>query len=48
MFGFFLRGSGTIGADGFRLERVDASVPLTVLNNGTRPDEPRNLNFETQ
>jgi hypothetical protein len=47
VFGFLLRGSGTIWADGFRLERVDATVPLTVVDNGTRPDEPQNPNFET-
>jgi hypothetical protein len=45
-FGFFLWGSGTVWADDFKLERVDASVPRTVGDNGARLDEPRNLNFD--
>lgn len=45
-FGFFLWGSGTLWADAFKLERVDASVAVTAPDNGARYDEPRNLNFE--
>jgi hypothetical protein len=45
-FGFFLWGSGTVWADEFKLERVDASVAVTAPDNGARYDGPRNLNFE--
>ena len=48
VFGYLLRGSGTIWADGFKLERVDTGVPLTVVDNGTHPDEPQNPNFESR
>ncbi len=44
-FGFFLNGEGTLWADGFRLEIVDKTVPVTggAQAAGT---EPRNLSFE--
>lgn len=44
-FGFFLSGKGTLWADGFRLEIVDRSVPLTAGTTATGR-RPRNLGFE--
>jgi hypothetical protein len=45
-FGFFLAGPGTVWADGFKLEIVDKSVPLTGTGPGSRVTEPANLGFE--
>jgi serine/threonine-protein kinase len=46
VFGFALRGVGTVWADLFKVEEVDDDVPLTLF--GTVPAKPMNLNFETQ
>lgn len=44
-FGFFLMQSGKVWADNFKLEKVDASVPVTSSMAGM-PKAPRNLDFE--
>jgi hypothetical protein len=44
-FGFFLSGEGTLWADGFRLEIVDKTVPVTGGSQALGT-EPRNLGFE--
>lgn len=44
-FGFFLAQGGKVWADNFKLEKVDASVPVTATTPGM-PKTPRNLDFE--
>jgi len=44
-FGFFLNGGGKVWADGFRLEKVEATVPMTPTEP-VLPRSPRNLDFE--
>jgi RNA polymerase sigma factor (sigma-70 family) len=44
-FGFFLKGSGKVWGDGFKLEKVDATVPVTFAGPPL-PRAPVNLDFE--
>jgi hypothetical protein len=44
VFGFFLKGAGKVWGDGFRLERVGASVPVTTADPPL-PRGPVNLDF---
>jgi hypothetical protein len=44
-FGFFLAGSGKVWGDGFRLEKVDATIPVTSAGP-PMPRDPVNLDFE--
>ncbi len=47
-FGYFLAGSGRVWADNFKLEKVDASVPVTATAPGMpgMPKAPANPDFE--
>lgn len=45
-FGFFLSGPGTAWGDDFKLEKVDADVPLTTMGGAAMPRGPQNTNFE--
>jgi hypothetical protein len=44
-FGFLLQSSGKVWGDGFRLEKVDATVPVTFAGPPL-PRDPVNLDFE--
>lgn len=47
-FGYFLAGGGKVWADNFKLEKVDASVPVTATTPGVAgmPKAPANPDFE--
>jgi hypothetical protein len=44
-FGFFLNGGGKVWADAFKLEKVDATEPVTA-SDPVLPRSPSNLDFE--
>ncbi|MEO8307508.1 MAG: hypothetical protein ABI616_05660 [Pseudomonadota bacterium] len=46
-FGYFLAGRGKVWADNFKLEKVDATVPLTATSTDSgMPKAPANPDFE--
>jgi hypothetical protein len=47
-FGYFLAGSGKVWGDNFKLEKVDATVPVTATSPGIpgMPKAPANPDFE--